>query len=219
MPDDDVVARMKHHVRGVLANLSAMMPCFSLGGYKLPKVTGKISRAADSPSMVSPPPLLPQALCIVTSFGGGSLQPLLPHRMARGQALLAHPSPEQRGVPELSWLCAISSPVSHHDTEIPFNPSFIEPPSAAWVSDSSFSSSFDTDNEGPEYSVPPREGDVHGRSSSPRLPTGLLGCPGSILPRYRPCMSQGRALGTGTFIFIPSFSCLQGHTRAVLGLA
>ncbi|NXF35245.1 SREC protein, partial [Nyctibius bracteatus] len=86
VPDDDGLARMKHHVRGVLANLSAMMPCFSLGGYKLPKVT-----------------------------------------------------------------------VSHHDTEIPFNPSFIEPPSAAWVSDSSFSS-FDTDNEGPEYSVPPREG-------------------------------------------------------------
>ncbi|XP_017688121.1 PREDICTED: scavenger receptor class F member 1 isoform X2 [Lepidothrix coronata] len=86
VPDDDVVARMKHHVQGVLANLSAMMPCFNLGGSKLPKVT-----------------------------------------------------------------------VSHHDTEIPFNPSFIESPSAAWVSDSSFSS-FDTDNEGPEYSVPPREG-------------------------------------------------------------
>ncbi|KFP32786.1 Scavenger receptor class F member 1, partial [Colius striatus] len=84
--DDDVVARMKHHMQGVLANLSALMPCFTLGAYKLPKVT-----------------------------------------------------------------------VSHHDTEIPFNPSFIEPPSAAWVSDSSFSS-FDTDNEGPEYSVPPREG-------------------------------------------------------------
>ncbi|NWR82050.1 SREC protein, partial [Centropus unirufus] len=84
--DDNALARMKHHVQGVLANLSAMMPCFSLGGYKLPKVT-----------------------------------------------------------------------VSHHDTEIPFNPSFIESPSAAWVSDSSFSS-FDTDNEGPEYSVPPREG-------------------------------------------------------------
>ncbi|KAK2537489.1 Scarf1 [Columba guinea] len=87
VPDDDVLARMKHHVRGVLANLSAMMPCFALGSSKLPKVT-----------------------------------------------------------------------VSHHDTEIPFNPSFIESPSAAWVSDSSFSSSFDTDNEGPEYSVPPREG-------------------------------------------------------------
>ncbi|XP_009991612.1 PREDICTED: scavenger receptor class F member 1 [Chaetura pelagica] len=89
VPDDGVLARMKHHVQGVLANLSAMMPCFSLGGYKLPKVT-----------------------------------------------------------------------VSHHDTELPFTPSFIEPPSAAWVSDSSFSS-FDTDNEGPEYSVPPREGDIH----------------------------------------------------------
>ncbi|XP_010281754.1 PREDICTED: scavenger receptor class F member 1-like, partial [Phaethon lepturus] len=114
--DDDVLARMKHHVRGVLANLSAMMPCFSLGGYKLPKVTGKKSSTAKSPSRLSPPP---HALCILGVF---------------------------------------SSPVSHHDTEIPFNPSFIEPPSAAWVSDSSFSSSFDTDNEGPEYSVPPREG-------------------------------------------------------------
>lgn len=86
VPDDDVVARMKHHVQGVLANISAMMPCFALNSSKLPKVT-----------------------------------------------------------------------VSHHDAEIPFNPSFIESPSAAWASDSSFSS-FDTDNEGPEYSVPPREG-------------------------------------------------------------
>ncbi|XP_042735780.1 scavenger receptor class F member 1-like isoform X1 [Lagopus leucura] len=86
VPDDDVVARMKHHVQGVLANISAMMPCFTLNSSKLPKVT-----------------------------------------------------------------------VSHHDAEIPFNPSFIESPSAAWASDSSFSS-FDTDNEGPEYSVPPREG-------------------------------------------------------------
>lgn len=41
VPDDDVLARMKHHVRGVLANLSAMMPCFALGSSKLPKVTGK----------------------------------------------------------------------------------------------------------------------------------------------------------------------------------
>uniref|UniRef100_A0A8C6YNK6 Scavenger receptor class F member 1 n=1 Tax=Nothoprocta perdicaria TaxID=30464 RepID=A0A8C6YNK6_NOTPE len=92
--DDGVVSRMKHHVRRVLANLSALMPCVALGGSKLPKVT-----------------------------------------------------------------------VSHHDAEIPFNPSFIEPPSAAWVSDSSFSS-FDTDNEGPEYSVPPREGDVDGAPAS-----------------------------------------------------
>lgn len=49
VPDDDVVARMKHHVQGVLANLSAMLPCFSLGGYKLPKVTGEESGAADGP--------------------------------------------------------------------------------------------------------------------------------------------------------------------------
>ncbi|XP_059573127.1 scavenger receptor class F member 1 isoform X1 [Alligator mississippiensis] len=80
--DADVLSRMKHHVQGVLANLSSMLPCFSLGGYKLPRVT-----------------------------------------------------------------------VSHHDTEIPFNPSFIEPPSAAWASDSSFSS-FDSDDDGPAYCVP-----------------------------------------------------------------
>lgn len=49
MPDDDVVARMKHHVQGVLANLSAMMPCFSLGGYKLPKVTGKKQQSCSPP--------------------------------------------------------------------------------------------------------------------------------------------------------------------------
>uniref|UniRef100_A0A8C0J8M8 EGF-like domain-containing protein n=1 Tax=Chelonoidis abingdonii TaxID=106734 RepID=A0A8C0J8M8_CHEAB len=84
--DGDAVSRMKHHVQGVLANLSSMLPCLSLSVYKLPRVT-----------------------------------------------------------------------VSHHDTEIPFNPSFIEPPSAAWASDSSFSSSFDTDDEGPAYCVPARE--------------------------------------------------------------
>lgn len=96
VPDDDVVARMKHHVQGVLANLSAMMPCFSLGGYKLPKVTGKKkSRAADSPSRVSLPP-----------FGGEPALPLTP-RHSLGQVLLSHPSPEHPGVPELSW---VSSP-------------------------------------------------------------------------------------------------------------
>ncbi|KAJ6657314.1 hypothetical protein lerEdw1_002681 [Lerista edwardsae] len=86
--DGNPVSRMKHHVLGALANLSSTLPCFSLGGYKLPRVT-----------------------------------------------------------------------VSHHDAEIPFNPSFIEPPSAAWPLDSSFSSSFDTDNEddhpeGPVYQLP-----------------------------------------------------------------
>ncbi|EMP37833.1 Scavenger receptor class F member 1 [Chelonia mydas] len=84
--DGDAVSRMKHHMQGVLANLSSTLPCLSLSGYRLPRVT-----------------------------------------------------------------------VSHHDTEIPFNPSFIEPPSAAWASDSSFSSSFDTDDEGPAYCVPARE--------------------------------------------------------------
>lgn len=50
--------------------------------------------------------------------------------------------------------------VSHHDPEIPFNHSFIEPPSAGWASDDSFSSDPESgeDNEGPTYCVPPQEG-------------------------------------------------------------
>ncbi|XP_061461506.1 scavenger receptor class F member 1-like [Rhineura floridana] len=74
--EGDPISRVKHHVLGALASASPALPCFSLGGYKLPRVT-----------------------------------------------------------------------VSHHDAELPFNPSFIEPLSAAWPSDSSFSSSFDTDDE------------------------------------------------------------------------
>lgn len=139
MPDDDVVARMKHHVHVVLANISAMMPCFALNNSKLPKVTGE---KAD---------LLPALFC--------GMEPARPLCMATRPHLLV-----------------VSSPVSHHDAEIPFNPSFIESPSAAWASDSSFSS-FDTDNEGPEYSVPPREGE-HGSISPPcctvPLPTALV---------------------------------------------
>ncbi|XP_067864647.1 scavenger receptor class F member 1 isoform X2 [Heptranchias perlo] len=33
------IARMKHHVQGVLANLSSAVPCFSFGNQKLPKIT------------------------------------------------------------------------------------------------------------------------------------------------------------------------------------
>ncbi|XP_053223676.1 scavenger receptor class F member 1 isoform X1 [Podarcis raffonei] len=84
--EGDPISRMKHHVLGTLANLSPALPCFSLGGYKLPRVT-----------------------------------------------------------------------VSHHDAEIPFNPSFIEPPSAAWPSDSSFSSSFDTDDDQEDPASPAQE--------------------------------------------------------------
>ncbi|XP_054429284.1 scavenger receptor class F member 1 [Pteronotus mesoamericanus] len=52
--------------------------------------------------------------------------------------------------------------VSHHDPEIPFNHSFIEPPSAGWASDDSFSSDSESgeEDEGPAYCVPPREGIV-----------------------------------------------------------
>ncbi|MGH0161570.1 UNVERIFIED_CONTAM: hypothetical protein FKN15_041369 [Acipenser sinensis] len=76
---------MKHHVHGVLGNLSSAVPCFSLGSSTLPRVT-----------------------------------------------------------------------VSHHDAEITFNHSFIEPPSAGWVSENSFSS-FDTEDGGPVYCLPPKE--------------------------------------------------------------
>ncbi|XP_061575281.1 scavenger receptor class F member 1 [Cololabis saira] len=46
--------------------------------------------------------------------------------------------------------------VSHHDPELTFNHSFIEPPSSNWVTEGS---SFDTDEEAGEalYCVPPRE--------------------------------------------------------------
>ncbi|KAH0511536.1 Scavenger receptor class F member 1 [Microtus ochrogaster] len=49
--------------------------------------------------------------------------------------------------------------VSHHDPEVPFNHSFIEPPSAGWASDDSFSSDPDSgeEDESHAYSVPPRE--------------------------------------------------------------
>ncbi|XP_037350110.1 scavenger receptor class F member 1 [Talpa occidentalis] len=52
--------------------------------------------------------------------------------------------------------------VSHHDPEVPFNHSFIEPPSAGWASDDSFSSDPESgeDDEGPAYCVPPQEGMV-----------------------------------------------------------
>ncbi|XP_070083936.1 scavenger receptor class F member 1 isoform X2 [Equus przewalskii] len=52
--------------------------------------------------------------------------------------------------------------VSHHDPETPFNHSFIEPPSAGWASDDSFSSDPESgeEDEGPAYCVPPQEGMV-----------------------------------------------------------
>ncbi|XP_073526861.1 scavenger receptor class F member 1 isoform X2 [Phyllobates terribilis] len=53
---------------------------------------------------------------------------------------------------KVSWVT-----VSHHDAELPFNHSFIESPSTGWLSENSFSS-FESDEEGPVYCVPPREG-------------------------------------------------------------
>ncbi|KAM4794882.1 scavenger receptor class F member 1 [Rhinophrynus dorsalis] len=56
------------------------------------------------------------------------------------------------GTSKLSWVT-----VSHHDAEFPFNHSFIESPSTGWLSENSFSS-FESDEGGPVYCVPPREG-------------------------------------------------------------
>ncbi|XP_063812161.1 scavenger receptor class F member 1 [Pseudophryne corroboree] len=56
------------------------------------------------------------------------------------------------GSTKVSWVT-----VSHHDTELAFNHSFIESPSTGWLSENSFSS-FESDEEGPVYCVPPREG-------------------------------------------------------------
>ncbi|XP_056414660.1 scavenger receptor class F member 1 isoform X2 [Hyla sarda] len=56
------------------------------------------------------------------------------------------------GSDKVSWVT-----VSHHDTELPFNHSFIESPSTGWLSENSFSS-FESDEDGPVYCVPPREG-------------------------------------------------------------
>ncbi|KAK2110553.1 Scavenger receptor class F member 1 [Saguinus oedipus] len=52
--------------------------------------------------------------------------------------------------------------VSHHDPDLPFNHSFIEPPSAGWASDDSFSSDSESAeaDEAPAYCVPPQEGMV-----------------------------------------------------------
>ncbi|XP_054857809.1 scavenger receptor class F member 1 [Eublepharis macularius] len=99
--DGDPVSQVKLHVQGALANLRSSFPCFSLGGYKLPRVT-----------------------------------------------------------------------VSHHDAEIPFNPSFLESPSAAWPIDSSFS---DTDEEeDTACHLPTKEGRVVCNAPDVEPQPGLL---------------------------------------------
>uniref|UniRef100_A0A3P8ZNT5 EGF-like domain-containing protein n=1 Tax=Esox lucius TaxID=8010 RepID=A0A3P8ZNT5_ESOLU len=82
------------------------------------------------------------------------------------------------------------SPVSHHDPELTFNHSFIEPPSSGWVTDGS---SFDSDEETGEalYCVPPREGNnsvcvVSGEDIS--LPFGIPRT-SSIAKSKRPSVS------------------------------
>lgn len=67
------------------------------------------------------------------------------------------------------------SAVSHHDPEIPFNHSFIEPPSAGWASDDSFSSDPESgEDESPAYCMPPQEGSPPvARSSQAALPTTI----------------------------------------------
>uniref|UniRef100_A0A673VGX3 Scavenger receptor class F member 1 n=1 Tax=Suricata suricatta TaxID=37032 RepID=A0A673VGX3_SURSU len=73
---------------------------------------------------------------------------------------------------KLPWVTVL-----HHDPEIPFNHSFIEPPSAGWASDDSFSSDPESgeEDEGPAYCVPPQEGMAtvaHGEFPEASLPAG-----------------------------------------------
>lgn len=200
---------MKHHVRGVLANLSAMMPCFSLGGYKLPKVTGKISRAADSPSRVSLPPFLHHH-----HLGGEPATPLAPLH-GSGQALRSHPSPEHPGVPEHSW---VSSPPQFPTTtrKSPSTPASLSrrqlrgfqtapsPPSTPTTRDPSTRS---LPEKVTSMTVPPLPSHPQPFWAARGLPCPItnLGCPRDG------CWAQA------AFIFILSFSCPQGHTGAVLG--
>ncbi|XP_039986388.1 scavenger receptor class F member 1 isoform X2 [Xiphias gladius] len=83
--------------------------------------------------------------------------------------------------------------VSHHDPELTFNHSFIEPPSSGWVTEGS---SFDSDEEEGEalYCVPPRE-DIpavagEGTRFSPKERRGSAQDPGA-LPRNKPKSSWG----------------------------
>lgn len=65
---------------------------------------------------------------------------------------------KQKGLSAHGQMCFCQIPtVSHHDPELTFNHSFIEPPSSGWVTEGS---SFDSDEEEGEalYCVPPREG-------------------------------------------------------------
>ncbi|XP_069082214.1 scavenger receptor class F member 1 isoform X2 [Pleurodeles waltl] len=82
--DSGAMSGVKHHFQGMVADLSAMCPCTSMGSSRL------------------------------------------------------------------SWVT-----VSHHDTEIPINHSFIESPSTGWDNESF--SSFDTDEGDPVYCTPPQE--------------------------------------------------------------
>lgn len=88
VPDDDVVARMKHHVQGVLANISAMMPCFTLNSSKLPKVTGEKADLLPALFCARAAPLhgtqTSSTCCLLPSFPPRCRNPLQPqlHRVA-----------------------------------------------------------------------------------------------------------------------------------------
>lgn len=210
MPDDDVVARMKHHVRGVLANLSAMMPCFSLGGYKLPKVTGKISRAADSPSRVSSPPFLHHH-----HLAGGACNPPCPTAWV-GTGIALPPQPRAPWGAEHSW---VSSPPQFPTTtrKSPSTPASLSrrqlrgfqtapsPPSTPTTRDPSTPS---LPEKVTSMTVPPLPSHPQPFWAARGQPCPItnLGCPRDG------CWAQA------AFIFILSFSCPQGHTGAVLGL-
>ncbi|XP_058269625.1 scavenger receptor class F member 1 isoform X1 [Hemibagrus wyckioides] len=123
--DGSTTGRMKHHVYTVLANMSSAMPCLTLWSSGLPRVT-------VVQQMV---PVLHSKL-VFTSRQLQILQKVF--------------TPSVCIIRKEFSLYTIG--VSHHDPELTFNHSFIEPPSG-WVSDS-----FETDEDGEAvYCVPPRE--------------------------------------------------------------
>lgn len=73
--------------------------------------------------------------------------------------------------------------VSHHDPELTFNHSFIEPPSSGWVTEGS---SFDSDEEEGEalYCVPPREGRNNDKPNFAMSSVCLLMSPAFPLPVF-----------------------------------
>lgn len=180
---------MKHHVQGVLANLSAMMPCFSLGGYKLPKVTGKKSRAAHHPSRASP--------SASSSSGGEPATPPLPGSTPQGRLWSPTSALSTLGwLPQLSWVSSLPQfpTTTQKSPSTPASSSRRRPPGFQTAPSPPSTPTMTTTTRDPSTLSLPEK--VMSVAASP-----LLRCPGSILPHYRPWVSQGRVLAAGSIYF------------------